>query len=216
MTVAHHPDDATLMSYAAGSLPEALAVVTAAHLAQCSHCRRKLSVMERIGGALLAGLDVASVGRTPMPKPSGETTRHAAEPLSRLPAKTGELPMPLADLVGPDLSVLHWKRLLPGVWRHEIALSGGKPGYLMLLRADPGRAIPQHGHGGSELTLVLRGAYADETGRYECGDCADLDEDIEHRPVADAKVGCVCVVASETRPRLAGFLGRLMQPFIGR
>jgi putative transcriptional regulator len=95
-------------------------------------------------------------------------------------------------------------------------LSADKSGYLTLLRANPGRAIPQHGHGGSELTLVLRGAYADGTGRYESGDCADLDDGVEHRPVADPLVGCVCVVASETRPRLAGFLGRLIQPFIGR
>ena len=214
MTISHHPDGATLMSYAAGSLPEALAVVTASHLAQCSRCRHELMLMERVGAALLVGLDAAPVGRINVPELSGEAVQDVLPSARRV--APGDVPLPLSDLIGTDLSAVQWKRLLPGVWRHEIVLSGDKSGYLTLLRANPGRAIPRHGHGGSELTLVLQGAYADVTGRYESGDCADLDDDVEHRPVADPLVGCVCVVASETQPRLAGLLGRLIQPFIGR
>ena len=33
MTITHHLDDATLMSFAAGSLPNALAAIAAAHIA---------------------------------------------------------------------------------------------------------------------------------------------------------------------------------------
>ncbi|EPM91244.1 transcriptional activator ChrR, partial [Pseudomonas syringae pv. actinidiae ICMP 18804] len=35
----HHPDDATLISYAAGALSQVIAVVTAAHLERCAECR---------------------------------------------------------------------------------------------------------------------------------------------------------------------------------
>ena len=52
MTIRHHADDATLMSYAAGSLPEALAAVLAAHLALCSRCRLEVAGLERIGAVL--------------------------------------------------------------------------------------------------------------------------------------------------------------------
>ena len=42
MSITHHPDDSTLMSYAAGSLPAALAVVVAAHLSVCPRCREEV------------------------------------------------------------------------------------------------------------------------------------------------------------------------------
>jgi putative transcriptional regulator len=212
MTISHHPDDATLMSYTAGGLSEALALVVATHLAVCERCRHEVRLMERIGATLLDALDGTPVGPPTVHRPRLSLPDQA--PVAGRPS--GDVPPPLSNLVGTSFSALRWKRLLPGVFRHEIALSAGKPGYLMLLRADPGRAIPQHGHGGSELTLVLQGAYGDETGRYECGDCADLDADIEHRPVADAVMGCICVVASVTMPRRTGVLGRLIQPLIGR
>ncbi len=56
MTITHHLDDATLMSFAAGSLPAALAAVAAAHAAMCPRCRREIAALERLGGALMAGL----------------------------------------------------------------------------------------------------------------------------------------------------------------
>ena len=56
MTITHHLDDATLMSFAAGSLPAALAAVAAAHAAMCPRCRREIATLERLGGALMAGL----------------------------------------------------------------------------------------------------------------------------------------------------------------
>jgi putative transcriptional regulator len=216
MIISHHPDDATLMSFAAGGLAEALSVVVATHLVVCRRCRNEVRLMERIGATLLGALDASPVGSAGVVWSEPHTPPlPPAEPLVTIGAES-DVPPPLSDLVGSSLSAVRWKWLLPGVSRHEIALSPGKPGYLVLLRADPGGVIPQHGHGGSELTLVLQGAYADETGRYERGDCADLDADVEHRPVADAVMGCICVVASETKPRLTGTLGRLVQPLIGR
>ena len=66
-----------------------------------------------------------------------------------------------------------------------------------------------------ELTLVLRGAYQDETGQFRVGDAADLDESIEHRPVADPEAGCICVLAFERPARFKGLLPRLLQPLTG-
>ncbi len=75
--------------------------------------------------------------------------------------------------------------------------------------------MPDHGHGGAELTLVLDGAYADQTGEYGAGDIQDVDENVEHTPMADSGTGCICLIASESPARFKGWIGRLFQPFTG-
>ncbi len=65
------------------------------------------------------------------------------------------------------------------------------------------------------MTLVLRGAYQDETGRYETGDVADLYGVAEHTPIADAKDGCICLIATLGRMAFKSPLARLLQPLTG-
>ena len=86
---------------------------------------------------------------------------------------------------------------------------------MQLIKAAPGAVVPDHGHAGAELTLVLRGALIDATGRYGPGDVADLDEEVEHTPAADATAGCICAVANERPSRFHGLLARLLQPWHG-
>jgi putative transcriptional regulator len=68
---------------------------------------------------------------------------------------------------------------------------------LRLVRIAPGKALPEHGHGGGELSLVLRGAYRDQLGRFTIGDIADLDGTAVHRPVVEDASPCICLVAAE-------------------
>ena len=75
--------------------------------------------------------------------------------------------------------------------------------------------MPEHGHGGSELTLVLRGSFHDESGRYCRGDVADLDETMAHQPVADSEVDCICVVASERPEQFRSGIARQWQRLRG-
>jgi len=84
-----------------------------------------------------------------------------------------------------------------------------------LLRIGAGRAMPEHGHGGEEITLVLKGAYRDHIGRFAAGDVADLDEEIEHKPVVEGDQDCICLVATERPTRFKTLAARLMQPFVG-
>ena len=51
--------------------------------------------------------------------------------------------------------------------------------------------------------------------RAIAGDVADLDETVEHRPVADPGPDCICLVASETPARFYGLFARLIQPLHG-
>jgi putative transcriptional regulator len=208
MTITHHLDDATLMSFAAGSLPNTLAAVAAAHITVCKRCRGEIAVLERIGGALFDGLPTAAMqGRQPELPPAEALTRPAV--LSR----GGEVPSPLLAVIGTELDQVRWRWIGPGLWHRPLAVRGA--GSLQLIKAAPGAGVPEHTHGGSELTLVLRGALIDNTGRYAAGDVSDLDEDVEHTPMADAEAGCICVIATEQRTRFKGLLARLLQPWHG-
>ena len=75
--------------------------------------------------------------------------------------------------------------------------------------------MPEHGHGGCEMTLVLAGSYHDETGAFGPGDLQDVDESVEHKPLTDAVTGCICLIASERPARFKGLFGRLFQPLTG-
>ncbi|MEQ1695432.1 MAG: ChrR family anti-sigma-E factor [Hyphomicrobiaceae bacterium] len=221
MTIKHHADDATLMSYSAGTLGEALSAVVAGHIAVCPSCRSELAQMDELGGLMLSALpNAAMLTLPPRPatlenasaKPAGGPARgQEAKPAAG--AKT--LPLPLSRLTGCDLNAIAWKRLSLGVWHHRLPLSAGAKGDLRLIKIAPGQVMPEHGHSSTELTLVLDGSYTDQVGRFAKGDLADLDEEIEHQPIADETTGCICLIASEEKARFKSLLARIVQPFTG-
>ena len=43
----------------------------------------------------------------------------------------------------------------------------------------------------------------------------DVDDDVEHQPVADKDEGCICLIASEKPAKFKGMIGKLMQPWTG-
>ncbi len=212
-TIQHHLDAATLLSYSAGSLPEALAAVVAAHLGMCAHCAAAARHMDDIGAALFAKLAPASLSQS---APVMELRRQEADTgvAVELPSAgaNSEVPPTLARLIDGTLDAVPWRRLGLGVWHHRLQCSDGD---LRLLKVAAGRRMPEHGHGGCELTLMLRGNYADHTGIYRPGDVADLDANIEHMPIADAQVGCICLIASEKPAKFKNFIPRLVQPLTG-
>lgn len=217
MTIQHHPDDATLMSYAAGTLPEALGAVVATHLTMCDESRKKVAAMEEIGSALLANLSPAALtksapimGKT-INGPTPDEGDHVLDAIER----SGDVPQPLSRIIGSDLGSVKWKRLGLGAWHLPLTISPQANGDLRLIKIGPGQAMPEHGHGGSELTLVLAGSYSDVTGRYGVGDVADHDDKVVHRPMADIKTGCICLIASEQKAKFKGLFARLVQPFVG-
>ncbi|HYD98947.1 MAG TPA: ChrR family anti-sigma-E factor, partial [Alphaproteobacteria bacterium] len=83
-----------------------------------------------------------------------------------------------------------------------------------LLRVHAGTAMPQHTHDGEELTLVLCGAFRDETGRYARGDLAVTDSEIDHQPVAEPGEACICLAVTDAPLRLTGRFMRFLNPFV--
>ena len=210
MSISHHLDDATLMSFAAGALPAALAAVAAAHADMCPRCRREIAALERLGEAALASLPPVALER-PEPSPPAPAAAGMRDASHDADATADpKVPRRLAGLVGGGLDGVAWRWLGPGVWDHPLPLAGA--GKLRLLKVAPGHGIPEHGHGGAELTLVLRGSFHDETGQYARGDVADLDETVEHQPVVPQDGGdCICLIASEAPERFQGLVARQWQ-----
>lgn len=210
MTILHHPDWATLMTYAAGSLGEALSAVVASHVEMCADCRTEINRLELLGALLLEHV-------TPVAAEAPDVTRLAHHPEAYATSIRGDavLPSAIARLIGGGLDRVRWSAVAPGVQQAKLPLSKGSDGLLMLLRIGAGKRVPEHGHGGSELTLVLSGSYSDGTGRYGRGDVADLDEDVEHQPVVGPESECICLIASQTKAKFKSVLPRLLQPIIG-
>lgn len=215
MSILHHPDDATLMSYAAGSLPEALSAVVVTHLAMCSRCRAVVADMEMLGAVLIGDETPAVMDRGVTRASVGTSVANLDDTDDYHPSSSGDIKGPITRLLGEDLDDLHWKRLGFGVWHFPISLSETAGGDLRLLKVAPGQVMPEHGHGGSELTLLLRGSYSDEVGTFQVGDVADLDDEIEHTPIAHPTDGCICLIASEERARFKSLFARIVQPLTG-
>ncbi len=215
MTIRHHPGSDSLMSCSAGSMPEAFAAVMAAHIDVCPQCRRELALMEDIGAVLFKNMSPSPMTREApvMAVRRAEADIATSDARSKVPS-AGDMPSPLRPLAGDYLDDIAWRRLAPGLMHYQFTLSK-RLGDLRLVKVAPGRSLPEHSHGGSELTLVLRGSYSDKTGRYGVGDVADLDENTEHQPVADPVEGCICLIASDHKIRFKSVLARIVQPFTG-
>jgi putative transcriptional regulator len=202
--ITHHPSEATITSYATGSLPEGLALVVATHLFACPVCRRLNQTLEAVGGVMLEDLPPASMAPDALALVLARSERPvpARKPLRTEPG----LPPPLNHCsFGP------WWPVGAGIrWR---PLRVGGSAWAGLLQVAPGRALPQHGHDGLELTCVLQGSFSDATGQYRAGDVAEPDGD-DHQPRVDSPDTCLCVIASEGM-RLRGLLG-LAQRLLGR
>jgi putative transcriptional regulator len=212
----HHLDDATIVAYAAGTLPEAHMVVVAAHMAYCSQCRDAVRAAEAIGGNLLTETEEKPVSATCREATMASLGAMLAQPAKLVVRADSDVPSVLSKLIGgQSLDSLTWKKKTPGVAKFDIPLGDGAKSHLQLLRIGPGREMPDHGHGGEEITLILRGSYSDHTGQYSRGDVADLDEEIEHRPKVDSSEDCICLIATEAPTKFRSFWARLAQPYLG-
>ncbi|ANG63714.1 transcriptional regulator [Marinobacterium aestuarii] len=216
MNIRHHLDDATLLVYAAGSLSEGMSLLVASHIDRCAHCQVRVRQAEAVGGALLEELTPVALAPDALDQVLALLETDAGVPQARTPRPAvldADIPAPLAQYLKKPLDELDWRTLVPGVRQLDLRLGG--PGATRLLRIAPGLSVPHHSHRGNELTLILRGSYSDELGRFQAGDVADLDEQISHQPISDSGEDCICLIATDAPLRFSGLMGRLVQPFIG-
>jgi putative transcriptional regulator len=211
-TITHHPDEALLAAYAAGSLDLGEHVAIATHLASCAHCRAWARSLERIGGALLDEQPPAALSDGALER----TLARLNEVAAVSPPAAGVLPDAPPGLpqfvrgyaFGP------WRRLAPRISVRPIRLPEPSSTRVFLLKSAPGAKLVQHEHTGLEMTCVLSGAFSHEGGRFGPGDFDLGDPAVTHEPHIEAGGDCVCLVAMQGDLRFSGFIGRLMQPFV--
>jgi len=215
MTIRKHPDPSTLMAYTSGTLPGALSGLVACHVSLCPQCARDVGRLEAAAGTMLGGIEPVDGDRTDTKMPSGVTK--PAMPITDQPHPKGPddpvLPRPLANYIGLSSDEIPWKPVVKGLEQYWVKLPSGA-GHMRLLKAPPRFRLLEHTHSGSELTLVLKGSYRDETGEYFRGDVADLDDDVLHTPKVSSMEECICVIASEKLPRYSNWYARMLQPFL--
>lgn len=212
--IKHHLTDALLMSYSAGTLPEAFSLVVATHVSLCDECRARLESYEAVGGALLDDAGAVEVSDDAL-----EATMALidAAPQVLTPANVSKLgavlPMPVQSYVGGDLDKVRWRPIGGGVRQAVLDTDGGAN--VRLLAIPGGAAMPDHGHRGMELTLVLQGAFSDEHDRFARGDIEVANEDLHHTPIAEEGIECICLAATDAPLRFKGIIPRIAQKFIG-
>ena len=221
--ITHHLSETTLGEYANGLLNEALEVVVASHLTLCPACRARSELADRMGGYFIETSENAKPALTAQQlltraKASDSVFQHSPDNTnSNSPATVAMegVPQPLAQRLPANLDQIAWKRMAKGIQQVDLSNTVNGEGAFKLLKLEPGTEVWEHSHGDHELTLILRGSYTDEIGRFGVGDVADLGPKDSHEPVVDGGDPCITLIATNSPIRYKNFVGKLVQPFIG-
>ena len=205
----HHAPDAMLAAYAAGSLPYPFAVLVAAHVSACDECRARLEAHLLMGGVVLEraprGGGFGDAART------ARWRRLASRPFPcRTIRRSTSIPRRSPSCLGGTPPA--WQPL--GFGTKQAILWRGGEGTVRLLSIPAGQAVPDHGHRGLELTLVLSGSFSDEGGTFQAGDLEVADETVVHVPTAGEGAPCICAAATDAPIRFRALIPRLLQPLL--
>lgn len=202
------------MAYAAGTLPEAYSLVVACHISICDQCRCAIEGYDAMGGALFDQLEEAPLSPDSLAATMALIEQDQPNKITTTTPKPSSIfPEPLRKYVGGDENSVKWRRIGGGVKQAILPCDGEATARLLYIPA--GMAVPDHGHNGLELTLVLQGAFSDEVDQFARGDVETGDENLSHTPIADAGPDCICLAATDAPLKFNTFLPKVLQPFIG-
>jgi putative transcriptional regulator len=202
------------MGYAAGTLPEAFNLVVATHISMCDTCRAALAEYDAVGGEVMIDAEPVELAEDALAATMALIDNAPAFDMPRAKVlRGGVFPAPLQDYVNGDLDNVKWRRVGGGV--RQMVLETSDQASVRLLYIPAGTAVPDHGHRGTELTLVLQGAFVDETDRFAAGDVEVANEDLNHTPVAEEGMDCICLAATDAPLSFNGLVPRIAQRFMG-
>jgi putative transcriptional regulator len=211
--IAHHPSEELLLAYASGAADEATSLIVAAHLAYCAACRLQSRTLDALGGSLLQEL-------SPVPMTRGALDAvlrrlDGVKPVERAarPVSKDGTPAVLRSYIGGDLADVRWRQ----VGRHLAYLPIFRRGAVnaRLLRGTPGAETGAHRHAGLEYTLVLKGGFSDETGRYAPGDLQVMEGDMRHNPIADPGADCINLAVTTGALKFERLVQKIVAPWFG-
>ena len=205
--------DNLLARYVAGTLPTPVNMAVGAHLELKEDNRDFVGSLETLAGEAVEIMPGAAV--SDREKRLEGIFSHELEPQADPSGNPrGMIPYALAALVPHDIDTIPWRSKMPGYKECALGVIEGCEVNLLWIRA--GRKMPAHTHEGSEITLVLDGAFSDSRGRYGRGDIALADEDVDHSPIAESDRPCICLAITDAPLRLTGSYRQFFSEFIGR
>ncbi len=213
MDTNRHIPSNVLAAYAAGNLAEAYSLVVACHVSLCDSCRAELTAFEAVGGDVLERADEADLAADSLEATLARIESEPPAPEAPAHDPASVFPGPLQRYVGAGPDDVRWRSVGGGV--KQAVLDCSKGATARLLYIPGGMAVPEHGHRGLELTLVLQGAFSDAVDRFERGDVEVGDKDLEHQPTAVPGEACICLAATDAPLRFKSLIPRMIQPLIG-
>jgi len=208
--------DALMMDYAAGNLSAAQMLLMDCYADLNDDARRSCRALASVGGVMIetdCAVEPVSAESLDSIFRKIETDKKA----QFMPPDCRILPHALTVYTECNHQGVQWKTLAPGIEYYDLKIPCAKREKAQLLKMAPGKSVLEHSHDGLELTLVLDGAFHDDTGSYERGDVS-LEEGHSHvhKPVADEQYGCICLAVTTAPLHFTGLLGRVLNPFLNK
>ncbi len=211
--IKHHLTEDLMIGYAAGTLPEAVNLAVATHISLCDDCRAAVDTYDAMGGSVMNGCDGVAMSSDSLNAALASIRAPESAPVAPpKPRRDAVLPAPLLDYVGGGLDAVKWSPVGMGV--KQAILPTSKAATARLLYIPSGVGVPDHGHRGIELTLVLQGAFRDEEDVFARGDIEIATEADEHTPIAEIGEDCICLAVTDAPLKFRGLLPRIAQPFL--
>ena len=201
MTPNHHPLPETLISFASGTLPNAMSAVVACHLTMCRVCAEDIRRLELLGGVLLQRIQARpcenAMAERAFARYSASRPPEESEPDQETRSDDQLLP-PLLTRNLPISNEISWQRVSSGLWQYRVALPKGI-GQMRLLRLTPGEVVPEWVSGAAsiELALVLQGRLSEARGEYVRGDLVERTGQSGQELKAVGDIDCVCLIAGD-------------------
>lgn len=202
-----HPAQEWLLDYVAGHLNESYRLVIATHMEVCSECRTQVANLQKVGAQMLQDLAPTSLAANALARTlmRAQTGAAAALPLREKPASL------MHKLMHPSQPLV-WKR--QGTALRVAKLMNRDGVQASLLHISAGARMPEHTHNGNEMTLILKGAFSDQFGRYDVGDVMLMDPEHTHTPIASSDEDCYCLVAQQGALHFTGPVLRWFNPVL--
>lgn len=216
---------ALLWEYACGTLDRSYSLLIESFLDIKPQARKVVTQFETIGGAMLekscapSRMAEDSLSKVLAAMDCSEATaarnKPDAEPSQqKLCKKSQELPPSLQFYINDCGHKPRWNKMVPGMAFCKLPGQDGRY-TITILEAKPGTKVPDHQHKGTEVILVLSGAFYDENGTYTQGDIIINNDQSHHEPTVpkDCDGACICLIVADNPMQFTGPLTRLLNIF---
>ena len=216
---------ALLWEYACGSLDKSHNLLIESFLDIRPQARKVINQFETIGGAMLEkGCNPTKMAEDSLArvlaamdcsKATASRTKPDTEPeQQKLCKKSQELPPSLKYYINDCGQKPRWNKMVPGMAFCKLPGQDGRY-TITILEAKPGVKVPDHKHKGTEIILVLSGAFCDENGTYTQGDIIINHDQSHHEPAVpkDCDCACTCLIVADNPMQFTGALTRLLNIF---